>query len=218
MQIAVLEALRCPAPHAPGPLIAALHRRHDGDVREATLGCPACGAEFAVRDGWAWMGDAVAPTAGERPDDDALTRAGALLGLLAGGGVVALAPAWAEYAHPLVALTDVAAVVVGPPAGFSTGDGVSAIAGTRALPCAAGTFRGVALDAWVAADDAALASWISGCAARGRVVAPADVPVPPGVRELARDTRHWVGEREAALATPPVALQRAAAARAGGAR
>lgn len=138
-------------------------------------------------------------------------RAGALLGLTAPGGTVALAPAWAEYAHPLVALTDVTVLAVAPPSGFTTGDGVSALAGTPRLPVGAGVCRGVALDAWVADDATALSAWILAVRAGGRVVAPADLPVPAGVRELARDARHWVGEREAAPTQAPIALRRAGA-------
>lgn len=212
MQVALLEALRCPAVHAASPLIAAVTTRAGDDVREATLGCPVCGTEYPVRGGWAVLGsgttaDAPPPT-DDRPDDEHLMRAGAMLGLLGGGGTVALAPSWAEYAHPLVALTDVAVVVAHPPPGFDTGGGVSAIAGGRALPFAAGTFRGVALDAWVAADAQALATWVAACAPRGRVVAPADVAVPSGVTELVRDERHWVGERDTTVVSAPVPLAR----------
>jgi hypothetical protein len=205
----MLEALRCPAPHDPSPLIAAVTSRAGDDVQVATLGCPRCAAEYVVHDGWARLGSLEAPGPGARPDDDALMRAGALLGLIGGGGSIALAPTWAEYAHPLVALTDVAAVVVGPPSGFATGGGVSAVAGVRALPFAPGTFRGVALDAWVADDPAAMATWVLACAPRGRVVAAAELPVPAGVKELARDARHWVGERESVVASAPIALARA---------
>jgi hypothetical protein len=41
---------------------------------------------------------------------------------------------------------------------------------------------------------------------KGRVLAPAGVPMPDGVRELARDDRLWVGERDAP-ASPLVPLQ-----------
>lgn len=204
----MLDALRCPAAHAAGPLVAAVERRADDDVRTATLGCPTCGAAFSVIDGVAHLGTIAAPAGAARPDDEALMRAGALLGLVGGGGTVALAPSWAEYAHPLVALTDVAAVVLGPPPGFTTGAGVSAIAGVRTLPFAPATFRGVALDPWVAEDAHAIASWVVACRPKGRVVAHASVPVPAGVVELARDAQHWVGEREAVVASPPVPLGR----------
>lgn len=208
----MLEALRCPAAHPPAPLIAAVTRRAGDDVRDATLGCPTCHAEYTVTDGVARFGTMVAPPAGARPDDEALMRAGALLGLVAPGGNVALAPAWAEYAHPLVALTDVSAVVVGPPPGFTTGDGVSAIAGVQRLPVAAATFRGVALDSWIASAPDAVMSWLAACKPKARVVAPAAVPVPEGVELLARDAQHWVGERRADGWTTPVALQRGARA------
>lgn len=43
---------------------------------------------------------------------------------------------------------------------------------------------------------------------RGRAVAPIAVAIPPGVRELVRDSTVWVGERESA-ASAPVMLRRA---------
>jgi uncharacterized protein YbaR (Trm112 family) len=206
--VAHLEALQCPAAHEASPLIAAVRARVGDDVRDATLGCPTCGAEYDVRDGWAVLGGEIAPAPAARPGDDDLMRAGALLGLTTPGGAVALAPAWAEYAHPLAALTDVTMIVVAPPPGFTTGDGVSAVAGTARVPLRSASCRAVALDAWVAAQPQAVAAWVSATRAGGRVVAPTQVPVPDGVRELARDARHWVGERHAVVATAPVALRR----------
>jgi hypothetical protein len=35
------------------------------------------------------------------------------------------------------------------------------------------------------------------------------VPLPDGVRQLARDAEHWVAEREGAVASEPVQLRRA---------
>ena len=42
----------------------------------------------------------------------------------------------------------------------------------------------------------------------GRLVAPAAIPVPAGIRELARDEREWVGAAEGDAATAPVPLRR----------
>jgi hypothetical protein len=43
----------------------------------------------------------------------------------------------------------------------------------------------------------------------GRLVAPLSVPLPDGLRELARDERHWVAERvPSAASSEPVPLLR----------
>jgi hypothetical protein len=65
--------------------------------------------------------------------------------------------------------------------------------------------RGVTLDE---GSLAALPGALVALRGRGRLVAPAAVSVPPDVTELARDARHWVGERQPP-AGPPVRLVRA---------
>jgi uncharacterized protein YbaR (Trm112 family) len=208
-----LDHLQCPAPHAPGPLVAAADRRRDRALLDGTLGCPLCRRDFPVRDGIARFGDEPAPKPVLEPaDDEALMRLGAMLDLVTPGGGVALAPAWAPLAAPLAHLQDVQVLQAAPPSALVMGEGLSGIDGTRSLPLAPGTLRGVALDSWVASAPAALASWVAAVKSGGRVCGPVDVPVPDGVEALASDASHWVGRRTASQAGPPVPLRRAAAA------
>jgi hypothetical protein len=65
----------------------------------------------------------------------------------------------------------------------------------------------VALDS-ATADVARLDAAVRALRPRGRLVAPADAPLPGGVAELARDAEHWVAERDAAVVSDVVTLRR----------
>ena len=85
--------------------------------------------------------------------------------------------------------------------------GLSIIRTTGALPLAAGSTRGIAIDVGDLHGDhtARVESAVRATRARGRVVGPATLPLPAEVRELARDEAVWVGERETP-ASPLVTL------------
>jgi uncharacterized protein YbaR (Trm112 family) len=205
MHTSLLDHLRCPAPHESTWLVATVSRQDGRDVIDGRLGCPVCRATYPLTQGIVHLGEyrASPPPVAPIPNDDDLMRLAALLHLAEPGGAVALTPWWAEYARPLSVLVDVQVVLVEPPRAMTMVEGVAGIVGTHGLPLAANAVRGVALDAWTADHPVALASWLAAVKPKGRVVAPADVPLPDGVRELARDARHWVGER---LAVPAPAL------------
>ena len=71
--------------------------------------------------------------------------------------------------------------------------GMSVLRCDGEIPLAAGAARAMAIDD---ADSARVVSAVHATRANGRVLAPVSVELPPGVRELARDTTVWVGERE----------------------
>jgi hypothetical protein len=131
-------------------------------------------------------------------------RAGALLGLTDGGGIVCLDGAWADCADALTALGPAHVVVLNANAG-AAGETVSVLAVDDKLPFAPGALRAVALGA---ASGSLVASASAATRSRGRLVVPADIPVPDGVLELARDGAVWVGER-GAVASAPIALRSA---------
>lgn len=203
----MLELLRCEAGHPATPLVAAVSRRRGATLLVATLGCPACGARHDVADGAALLGGDAPPPGLDAPREPAapedVLRIAALLDLMTPGGVVALAPAWADCAAPLAALARVPVLVLGSGA---AAEGVSPLRGVRAPPVGVGTLRAAALDATCAAPGIA-EGWVRSVRAGGRVLGDVAAQVPQGVREMARDGRHWVGEREA-TATPPVPLGR----------
>ncbi len=209
MHPAWFDRLRCPEPHATSPLIVAATRRAGADVLDGSLGCPTCGATYVLRDGRVAFGRAdptVVRGPGVIPSDDDVMRLAAQLDLVTPGRAVVLGPAWAEHAPPLAVLVDPLLLLVDPPPGMQVGDGIAAIDGAPRPPLGDGTLHGVALDAALASAGGADA-WVAAVRGGGRVVGPAGMPVPAGVRELARDERHWVGTRVAATSAP-IALSR----------
>jgi hypothetical protein len=137
--------------------------------------------------------------------DDAVLRLAALLGLsdahalvLLSQRFVALAPMLAERHEAIVALYGVG--------GASSESVGHLLVSEERVPFAEGTFAAAALDATMSA--ATVASAIRCVRVNGRIVGEPALPVPLGVRELARDSLGWVGEVEAA-AGPVVPLRRA---------
>jgi hypothetical protein len=199
MHIELVDALRCVEPHEDSWLVASFDRMEGRTVVAGTLGCPVCGAEYPIVEGEAWFGarpGASMPAATPPPDDPEETmRLAALLGLVGTGGTVLLGGGWAALGAALVQLVQVRALLLDPPAGVVAGEGSGVVRTDGRVPIAAGALRGAALDEATAP----LAPAVVGCLGpKGRLVAPAGVPLPPGVGALARDARHWVAEKQAA--------------------
>lgn len=215
MYVELIDALRCPRPHADTWLVAAAAETRDRCVVRGTLGCPVCRAEFPVTEGVAAFDQAPGPAreplgtsaagAAAGSDDEAV-RLAALLGLTSPGGIVAVGGAWGAVVDALLQVADVRVLVVEPLHAHVPREPVGALRGAW-LPVAAASLRGVALDHATAAPER-LAAAVIALRPGGRLVAPAGTPVPSGARELARDERHWVAER-AAPAGAVVPLRRA---------
>ncbi|HKG91357.1 MAG TPA: hypothetical protein VKA84_05685, partial [Gemmatimonadaceae bacterium] len=96
MFIELVDHLRCVRPHEEIWLVAAARRMDGRHIIEGTLGCPVCRAEYPIREGAADFRsrDGGAADAGAQaaavPDETEVMRAGALLGLVEGGGVALL--------------------------------------------------------------------------------------------------------------------------------
>lgn len=205
MFVELIDALRCPRAHDSTWLVTAASETRDRCIVRGTLGCPVCRATFVVEGGVARF-DQTAPAASPAPyaasgagdGDDRhaeAVRLAALLGLTSAGGLVAVAGAWDAVVDPLLRVSDVRVLVVEPAGPYAPRESVGALVGAW-LPVAAASLRGVALDEGTAAAER-LAAALTALRPGGRLVAPAATPVPDGVRELARDARHWVAEREA---------------------
>ncbi len=214
MFVELIDTLRCPRPHADTWLVAAARETRDRSVVRGTLGCPSCRAEYPIEGGVAAFDEA--PRAAPAPEpvhegvpetlhEEAL-RLAALLGLTGAGGIVAAAGTWDATVDPLLQVADVRVVLVEPARPYVPREPVGALVGAW-LPVAAASLRGVALDGPTAVPER-LAAAARALRAGGRLVAPAHAPVPEGVRELARDARHWVGERDA-VPSAVVPLRRA---------
>jgi hypothetical protein len=208
--IEFVESLRCLRPHESTWLVAAPHRMAGRSIVSGTLGCPACRAEYPIVDGVAYFGAEPGGPAAARvdpsppADPELVLRAAALLGLAEGGGTAVLGGTWSAAAGALLELAPAHYLLLDPPYPARTGDGISVIRTAGTLPLAAACVRGVALDE-ATAGAPVLASAVHALRPGGRLVAPAGAPLPPEVRELARDPRHWVAEREAPP-SPPVRL------------
>jgi hypothetical protein len=213
MHVDLIDRLRCMNRHADSWLVAVSSRSDGRRILDGTLGCPECGAEYAITGGVTWFGrEEVVPAPGPAPADaDAeCTRLAALLGLDERGGVYLLAGTWAALAAGLVQFGTAQLLLASAPGGY---DEWSTIRGAGdALPLAEGSVRGVAIDR---ASPALGASAAKVLVASGRLVAPAVAPIPEGITVLARDERHWVGERTRHPAASELVTPRRAAPRTG---
>jgi len=212
MFIELIDALRCPRRHEESWLVLAAARIEARHVRDGTLGCPVCHAEYPIHDGIAdfrladvgthALGDArrdARPNVAERMSAEDLA---AMLSLGDALGFAVLIGDWARLADGLLELGNAPPLLlVDPPEGIVMVPGLSGLLAGPALPLAAGAARAVAVDS---TDEARLASAANSTRAAGRIVAPARARVPVGVRELVRDDALWVGERDA----PPTPLVR----------
>ncbi len=201
MLLALVDQLRCTEEHADTWLVARADRVEDGRMVTGVLGCPVCRLEREVRGGVVhWTPDAIARPAGTghaAPDRDAVLRIGALVGFGDSGSPFVLCGAVAGVATGLAALADAPLVLLDPPDDTAARI-ATIIRGAPRAPLAAGSARAIAFGA-DRADVGLVSSAVAILAPSGRMVAPAGTSVPTGIRELARDATHWVGEREAAV-------------------
>jgi hypothetical protein len=191
--IELVDALRCPNAHEDTWLVAAPARMEGRDIVAGTLGCPICQAEFRIAAGVAELAPGV-PSPARASSEEGAMRLAALLGLAEPSGTVLLAGDWANDARALRDIADVQVIALDPPEGLEMGDGVSGVRAAR-VPLAPASLRAVALDA-AHASPPLVDSAVRALRAEGRLVAPASLAVPAGIKELARDAQWWVGERE----------------------
>ena len=210
MLLALTDHLRCTGDHAETHLVARADAAENGWIVRGVLGCPACRVERHVRGGvvhWTAEADRAAPTRPRPrpPGDEAVMRLAALLALTESHAPYVLCGATGACATALGGLATVRIVQIDP---FDDSDAglVTVIRGAPRIPFADRSVQGIALDEAHAGPDQidfAVRSLVPG----GRMVADASVPVPPGIKELARDEAQWVGERIAEAI--PVTLRRA---------
>ena len=195
MFIELVDVLRCPNRHSDTWLVLAADRMAGRDVMSGTLGCPICRAEFRIVDGIARFGHHSPPDApSATADENEPLRLAALLDLTDARGYAILVGETGYHAPKLRELTDVQLLLVDPPSGINMGSGISALTTpeTGAIPLAAASARAVALDDGATFE--LLTSVVSILTTTGRLLAPVRLPVPDGLRELARDHRHWLAE------------------------
>ena len=197
MYIELVDALRCPVLHEETWLVASTTRMEARHIVTGTLGCPVCLAEYPIVDGVVdFRGDrTMALPAAEPHAPNAAMRVAAMLDLTDATGFAVLLGQWGALANDLAGMVETPLIAVDPPDGVVGSPGVSVIRSDEVLPLAPGAARAIAIDARNAARVGAA---VRVTRTKGRVVAPAALHLPAGVRELARDEQLWVGEREAA--------------------
>jgi uncharacterized protein YbaR (Trm112 family) len=195
MFIELVDALRCPTPHEESWLVASADRMEARHIVDGTLGCPVCKAGFPIRNGVVDFrrGALRELPASTAADQEQAMRLAAFLDLSDAQGFAVLLGQWGAHAPLLRALVETPLVLVDPPEGIEGEPGISVIRCNGDLPLAAAASRGIAIDDGPAAR---VASAVRATRVKGRLVAPASVVVPAGVRELARNDSMWVGERE----------------------
>src|SRR5207247_532462 len=144
---------------------------------------PMCSAEYPVRDGIVYFDD-TAPAPPRAPDEAQATRIAAALDLTEPRAVALLEGMWGAHAHLVATLSPSRVILRNPPADVGTGEGVSIIR-SAVVPLAPGSLAAAAASADTSADD--LAALVRALRDGGRLLAPAQTPLPPDVAELARD-------------------------------
>lgn len=198
MQRDLLDALRCPGTHEEGWLVAMVLEARGSALIVAELACPVCGAEFRIDDGIARFTDiAPAPLVTTAMSSapftsDMVLRLAAQLGVAESQLPVALVGRYAAASSVLASFASAPQLLInsGP---LIPGPGVSRIVVADRLPLGVDTLAAIAVDS-ANATPAFLESAARALRLGGRLVAPADAPVPSGMRELARDATEWVAE------------------------
>lgn len=186
----LLDSLRCPRPHEESWLVAMVHRADGPNLLDAELACPVCGAEFRVTHGVARF-DETGPV--HRGEPVHALRLAAQLGVTEGVVPVLLTGGYTAAGAELSALTSVPQVWVNGPEGNLRPVSGSVITVSGRVPLGVETLAGAAVDE-AHAETEMLESIVRAVRMRGRIVAPAHIPLPSGVRELARDDAEWVAE------------------------
>ena len=199
MQRDLLDALRCPGTHEESWLVAMVLEASGSSLLVAELACPVCGAEFRIVNGiahFAGATPAAPPAWPSEPYTPAMAlRLAALLGVAESQLPVALVGRYTAASGALASLVSAPQLLInGSP--VIPGPGVSCLVVADRLPLGVESLAAIAVDATHATatflDSAPRALRLG-----GRLVAPADAPVPAGMRELARDTTEWVAETTA---------------------
>lgn len=208
MRLELAERLRCPAAHAPTPLIVVAQETQDRHLRRAIVGCAVCGLEARIVAGVLTLpsglqvrhADDAAGLPAQAEDAEggaAVERLAALLHLDAPGGAILLAGGYARFGAVLASAYGVQAIALVPPTTMG--------APAAAIPFTDATFRAAAVEGL---PGTALVDLARVLVPGGRIVAPMTVDAPAGVARLAHDAREWVGASDGAGPPRLVALKR----------
>lgn len=210
MFIPLVDSLRCPNAHEETWLVASIDRAEERDIKEGTLGCPTCLAEYPIRDGIVWFRERETPgrSSSPLPDEARAVKLAAALDLTDPRMTALLQGAWGAQAPLVASYAPATLLLLDPPGSLVSGDGISIIMSDLA-PVAAASMHAAALDA--SAGDALVASVVRTLRPAGRLLAPVSLSLPPGCVELARDDEVWVARlADMATVSAPIAIGRRA--------
>ena len=210
MFIPLVDILRCVKPHEETWLVASIERAENRFIIEGTLGCPICLAEYAIRDGVLFFSDDRRKPSEIAPSESEAVRLAAALDLTEPRMTAMLHGKWGAHAHILRGIAPAQLILINPPVGVASGDGVSVIV-SDAIPLAERSIDAVAFDAQRSPEtrDTSLAGLQRSLRQNGRMLADASLAVPEGLTELARDDDVWVARlHDAPSMSRPVPLQR----------
>jgi uncharacterized protein YbaR (Trm112 family) len=196
MFIPLVDVLRCVRPHEDTWLVASIDRAEDRDIIEGTLGCPSCLAEYPIRSGVVEFDAGVARPAYRQPSEHDVVRLAAALDLVDPRMTAVLLGAWGAYAPLIRGLSPVPLLLVNPPEGIASGDGVSIVLSATA-PLAAASVNAVAVDA--DAGGAMIASLARALRGGGRMVGSIAMALPVEMVEITRDDDLWVARVDATM-------------------
>src|SRR5688572_5757466 len=115
MFVELLEQLRCPRSHEESRLIASAARTDARHIVDGILGCPVCGAEFAIRSGITYFDDTPHSPTAEHPSADTAMRLAAFLELTDARGFALLCGRWGAHTDQINRLSHTPLVLVNPP-------------------------------------------------------------------------------------------------------
>ena len=197
MFIPLVDGLRCTRPHEETWLVASIDRAEDRDILEGTLGCPSCLAEYPIHDGIVSFEPSVARPEFLQPSENDVLRLAAALDLVDPRMTAVLHGSWGSCAPLIRGVSPVPLLLVNPPEGIASGDGISIVLSSVA-PIAAAAVNGVAVDARVT--DAMIGSLVRSLRGGGRMVGPIALTLPESLVEIARDDELWVARLDTAMA------------------
>jgi hypothetical protein len=202
MFIPLVDILRCIRPHEDTWLVASIDRAEERDIIEGTLGCPSCLAEYSIHEGIVWFDPQVARAEYRQPSEHDVVRLAAALDLVDPRMTAVLHGSWGAYAPMMRGVSPVPLVLVNPPEGIASGDGVSIVLSPTA-PIATASVSAIALDA--GADRAMIASLVRALRGGGRMVGPLTMALPDNLVEITRDHEVWVARLDAeTMASAPI--------------
>lgn len=190
MYIETIDLLRCPRDHEETWLVAAFTGMDGRFVVEGKLGCPICNASYDIIAGMARFSGEVSDSFAPRVDPEAAIRTAALLNLARPGAIAVLCGDEANVAKDVSEMAECRVIALNPSAHIEDTEKVATVVSIDRIPLASASVDAIALGACATlASDAARV-----LRPGGRLTANAEVPLPSGMVEIARDERMVVAE------------------------